>query len=586
MAKLPGLSPVGEDQSNMREKRGRTPVRRDTAPQVSLTPAAQAVDTYIRPAQPPNDTRLGQLADALTNLNPALQGYIKQSDARLEQQQMEQVEYLTEQFRRDHEGGAVTAAQVKETFPELVPTVAARIAQSIASRDAKEFAQDRAQAILEDDSIRLNSEARREAMEAFRQEAMEQIGDNPFYGSAFLGQFDKTFNEFETAWMRETAAYHEQVQMEEFSTLAAETIASGGDLMELDSQWRSGSSLNNRQRNQAIVQAAINLATGSMDGRVLNNVPDRFLNAESKAQFIQTQQAIERAKHSMWSQNRERTEHARNMAIRDAQSSVLQRMANGESVNPLEFVHLPEVAGFVESWNSRPLLDPVASQSAAQRLGHGFLVVGLSGNSEAAFSNDPEASAFFRDRPVTRDNMLEHIATRSDLNPAERASLMQQVDVFADGQNLLQHPSVQNQQRVLNRHLQVLEQSLAQTLGGLSGASLTADAEAMFQDSIAEKYMQHLAENGTAPPSYLMNQFAREAVAEARGFAQETASLVSNAGIPQQQPTATPAATPTTSHASSPRARAGGETSTPETNEPAPVRTRRWNPATGTFEEQ
>jgi hypothetical protein len=526
-------------------------VRRSTDPQVALSPTAQAVDTFVRPAQPRNDTRLGQLADALNTLNPALQNYIKVSDERLMEEQMAQIEFYTEQFRRDREAGAVTAAQVKEVFPELVPTVAARIAQSIASRDAKSFAQERAQAILEDDSIRLDSAARRAAMEQFRQEAMEMIGDNPFYGSAFLSQFDKTFNEFETAWMRETAAYHEQVQMEEFSNLAAEALATGGDLLALDAQWKEGSSLNNIQRNQAVVQAAINLAAGSMDPSILDRVPDRFLNAESKAQFLQTQQAIMRAEHSMWSQRKERAEYARTLAIRNAQASVLQRMSAGERVNPLEFVNMPEVAAFVESWNNKPLLDPIGSKSAAQRLEHGILVSALTGDPQAAFSNDPDAQAFFANRSVTRDALAEHIASRNDLNPQEAVQLLDRLDILSDGQNLMQHPSVQNQRQVLNRHLSVLENSLAQDLGGfMEGISLTADAELMYHDHIISSVMDHLQENGSLPPSHMMSRFAREALEETRNFISEEARIMTGAvqlrPQGQQQPQPQPSTTPTT----------------------------------------
>ena len=179
----------------------------------------------------------------------------------------------------------------------------------------------------------------------------------------------------------------------------------------------------------------------------------------------------------------------------------------------------------MEQWNNRSLLDPIASKTTAQRLEHGLLVAGLSGDTQRAFANDPQADAFFRDRPLTRDNMLEHIGSRDDLNREEASALLQQVDILSEGMNLMQHPTVQNSQQILSQQLQVLDQSLAASQQGFAGISITATARLHYQDRIIEGVMAHLDDHGTMPPSHVMSRLSREALDETMRNVQQQAAM-------------------------------------------------------------
>src|SRR5690606_19943034 len=122
--------------------------------------------------------------------------------------------------------------------------------------EGKKWIESKIEGILNNDEIRLNTEARRAAIEQIRAEALEFVGDNKFYGNGFLSQIDRSLAEFESAWLRETAAYHQQVQAEAFSSLVAEVIRQGGDPLTLDDEWKN-SSHNNLERKRIVLDTYI-----------------------------------------------------------------------------------------------------------------------------------------------------------------------------------------------------------------------------------------------------------------------------------------------------------------------------------------
>src|SRR5690606_23945174 len=217
MAVVPGLRPTDSNRPSMRQKKGRTATRRDSSARVGLNPVATPVSTYTRPAMARTDDNITRLANALGELAPSLAEFAVQRHKQLERSQEEVLRYLTELFMKDKQTGAISAAQVGEVLPETVPTIRARIAEATGLIEGKKWIESKIEGILNNDEIRLNTEARRAAIEQIRAEALEFVGDNKFYGNGFLSQIDRSLAEFESAWLRETAAYHQQVQAEAFS---------------------------------------------------------------------------------------------------------------------------------------------------------------------------------------------------------------------------------------------------------------------------------------------------------------------------------------------------------------------------------
>lgn len=443
MDNVPGLRPSTSSRPSVRQKRGRAVTQRDTSARVGLAPAAARVDTYVRPQAIAQDNRMGQLADALASLNPALEKYAAATTKDVEKEQMQKLRFYTEQFMRDKESGAVSATQVQEQFPELVPTVAARIAQATGEQEAKQWALDQVQEVLQNDELRLNTANRKQFLDGIRKQAFEKTGGQDFYGTGFLDQVDRTLNEFETTWMRETAKYHQELQKNSFSDAVVNTLKSGGDLLALDNEWKQSSSLNNVERNKIIVDSVIAQAIADSNPKMLDTVPTRFLNAESKAELAKVGQQIEAAKYSEFVRAKEIAEFQRSQSIRAGKASILQRLVSGDAVNPADYYKTPELYEYALRLNSQPTLDATYSTRNAASVRSKLLQAGTTGSFIQAFETDPEFLYDFRqDGEVTEDRLRDHIMARSDLNPNDKQKLMDDLPQLMGGVNMLRDQEV------------------------------------------------------------------------------------------------------------------------------------------------
>lgn len=86
MARLPGLRPFEDRPSVGGANRGRVQVRNPIGDK-ALTPQARPVDQYVRPQQPnAGPSGLAQLAGALAQISPSIQGFIEEDAARRKQE--------------------------------------------------------------------------------------------------------------------------------------------------------------------------------------------------------------------------------------------------------------------------------------------------------------------------------------------------------------------------------------------------------------------------------------------------------------------------------------------------------------------
>ena len=360
--------------------------------QERLRPTAAPVDTFVSPGAAPDvSSNLKQLSQALGSLNPVLERYARQSaisqeaeQANLEKEQMEKVRYYTEVFTKDKESGAINQAQVKELLPELVPSVAARVAQATGEKEAKEWLSGRIQSILENDELRLNTQAREAELQSIRTEALERIGDNEFYGAGFLGQMDRSLNEFGSVWMRETASYQEQLQKESLSSEVAHVLNSGGDLLEVDTIWKNSSSLNHKERNDIVVSTVLTEAVNTMNHTLLDRIPDRFLNAESKADIAKAKLDINNGLYTQYVQQQRLKDDEHKATVRQGKVSILNGMAEGQEVNPLAWRDNPEVYQFASTIANQPKINPVTSQANARKLRSQIMLASTDGDFKKA----------------------------------------------------------------------------------------------------------------------------------------------------------------------------------------------------------
>ncbi|MCW8160670.1 hypothetical protein D7236_08320 [Stutzerimonas stutzeri] len=415
---------------------------------------------------------------------------------------MQKLRFYTEQFMRDKESGAVSATQVQEQFPELVPTVAARIAQATGEQEAKQWALDQVQEVLQNDELRLNTANRKQFLDGIRKQAFERTGGQDFYGTGFLDQVDRTLNEFETTWMRETAQYHQELQKNSFSDAVVNTLKSGGDLLALDNEWKQSSSLNNVERNKIIVDSVIAQAIADSNPKMLDTVPTRFLNAESKAELAKVGQQIEAAKYSEFVRAKEIAEFQRSQSIRAGKASILQRLVSGDAVNPADYYKTPELYEYALRLNSQPTLDATYSTRNAASVRSKLLQAGTTGSFIQAFETDPEFLYDFRqDGEVTEDRLRDHIMARSDLNPNDKQKLMDDLPQLMGGVNMLRDQEVKTYfDAYVGFDLKNLATSeLGKAVFPLKGINPEGEVRRAFYDVYALELSNYIEKNNQLP---------------------------------------------------------------------------------------
>lgn len=469
MSKVAGLRPTDADRPELRQKKGRVTTLRSQAPTVGLTPSASPVSTYVRPMAPPEDQSLGQLADALSSVNQRLEKWAAGKQENLEKEQWAKRRWYAEQFMKDREIGSVNAAQLKEVFPEMVPTVATRIADVIGKMEAKDWAETEIQEILQNDELRLNTQARQEAIKGVYARANEVIAgqDNEFYASGFLTQLDSTLGQYEMSWLQETAKYHEDKQKEGFSHEILESFVSGGDPMAVDAAWGQTSSLSNVERKEVAVTTFLDHAYATGDASVLDRIPDVFLNAEYKANIMKAKFQIQDMKWDQYRKGKELDEYQRTLEIRQGKIEGLDIFVRDGYVDPSPFRNQPQVYDYLSSLNKTG--NPVRqadSAATATKLRTYVMAAGTTGGWTKAFSNDPGLAAAFKDDgDVTMEALIDHVSTRTDINAAEKVAFIHDTPKLMEGVNWMRDPDTTSVYRTV-------EKDLTDYLGSIPGGVL------------------------------------------------------------------------------------------------------------------
>jgi hypothetical protein len=233
--------------------------------QVGYDPRAEALQTTAQPnvqteqaGFDPRSSKAFQLAEALGKAQPILDQFNQDYERKKLQDQLMKVDAYKEKFNQDYQGGAVTAAQVKERFPDTVPVVAARVAESIGLDHGKKQINSVIDEINQNDTLRLDPKARAEFIAKKRSEIVGTIDkDNEFFASGVVKGIDQELRGWENGWQRDTATYHTKVQSDAFTAEVGQALASGGDLTLIDKKWGVSSSLNNQERKKLVVDTVI-----------------------------------------------------------------------------------------------------------------------------------------------------------------------------------------------------------------------------------------------------------------------------------------------------------------------------------------
>ncbi|WP_067516911.1 hypothetical protein [Endozoicomonas ascidiicola] len=509
MDNVTGLRPVGSPDNTLTRKRGRKVVQ-NRGSNERLRPSASPVDTFIASGKAPDvSSNLLQLSEALKSVNPMLGKYAlaqkaEQQDAQasLEKEQMQKLRYYTELFMKDKESGAVNQAQVKELLPELVPAVAARVAQATGEKESKTWLSGRIQAILENDELRLDSQARDSEIQAIRSEALEQIGENEFYGAGFLNQMDRSLNEFSSTWMRETAAYQEDLQKESLASHVLDTLRNDGDLVQKDQEWQDSSSLNHAERNEVIINAVVGEAISTLDHTLLDKIPDRFLNATSKTEIAKAKMDINNGLYTQYVQQERLKTDSYKASVREGKVSVLDLAAQGQPVNPLDFRGQPEVYQFATQLANQPTVNPVASQGKARRLRSGLMMGATNGDFAGAMGGE-FALQLFNDE-MSEGTLIELVSSAEGINPADKVQLIKEIPVLMEGVNFVRDPDFNTYfEDNVGGDAKVYAGSAMGGLLSQAGYNVMGETRKAYNTSIRQSVMQYIEDKGEIPRNRL-----------------------------------------------------------------------------------
>lgn len=477
-------------------------VQRQQAP--SLTPQAQGTNRYQGVQQASQDSRWGQLADALG----VTSNYMARKEEDNESEWLARKPALIQQIKDDRGNGLITAAQVGEIFPEMVPSLRWRLAEAMGRDWGKERAQLIALEIENDEHLQYDTEARQEYITRRRSEYFEEAGgDNDFWHGGAMSSFNKAMETWDYRWLERTANYHKQLATTQFKDEVTEAYLHLGPqaLLDIDQEWRESGPLHHTTRNEAVVEAVIELAS-THGPQMLDHIPDRFLNRETKQKINEARNAIAaaevtRMRNTVWMEEQQRKERQRGLQI-----GILQRLADDPRAIPhfSEFADEPELWGFIENVANAGAIEPGESAHTARSIERQILVAGTTGNSEILGIPQGE---------FNQETLTDAIMYHPGINARDRVALINKVPELMQGHNLIRDEDVRS---IFDTAVQpliqnVLSGGINETLKNLlQGQSLVAKATNMFYDNIEQHFMDYMDEHGRWPIGSQKRAIVRE----------------------------------------------------------------------------
>lgn len=415
-----------------------------------------------------------------------------------EKEQEAKLPAYLEQLKRDRGTGAITAAQVGEIYPELVPTIRWRIAQALGEEAGNEAFAPIIEQINSNENLLYDTDARKAFIEQQRAELFAKIGGgNDFYDAGFVSAFDKAVATWETGWQRQTAAKHMEIMGDQWKREAVEAYIAGGPeaILKKDAEWAATGGLHHTTRNKVFLEAISELAYREDDPALLDKIPQRFLNADSKLQIAKAKAQIEEHRKAQWRFNVQMDDYIRGEEIRSMKTEALDRFFKGEEVNPADYRKHPEVADYVTSLLNRPRVNPVASQARATAIRTEILMGATFGD----YTRLGVTGDLFN-----QEGLIDLIQQDAALNGEDATKLIAEVPKLLEGVAILRDESVRQQ---LGDRLRPMLDSLNQSIPGsvnkvVGGKSLYAIGMETYQQELNRRFSAYYETNGTWPRGF------------------------------------------------------------------------------------
>lgn len=496
--------------------------------QENYEPGAEALRTTAAPniqtvqaRFDPNANPAYRLAAALGKAQPVIQNIKEDQERKALQEQLLKIDSYKEQFSKDTQG-PVTEAQIGQRFPETVPIVRARIAEAVGSDFARKSTQGIIDRVLQDDALRLDSDKRAAYLKAEREKIVGGLQGDDFYKAGAIRAIDSELKQWENSWQSQTAAYHQDVQKQDFSNKVVEAMKGpepGQALENLDSQWKQSSSLNNVERNKLVIDTVTKQAFADLNPDLLNNIPERFLNAQSKAEIQQTKAQIQSAKMTTLRDNEYKRKLEIEENVRSGKMDIIKKAMTGE-VNPGDYRLEPELFNYALQMKDLPKLPEATSTANAQKIRSAV----IDGSTTAGMDSN---------------KIIDGILTNPNLNPKEKQSLINEVPKLLEGRIAMDDPMVKNAMSLrLDPALKALETSTnAKIQTMVTGQNLRGQAISMFEKGLQAQMFAYYQDHGAFPTGRAKLDLIEQEVIKAEKYISER-TKIGGSNAPQAAPPA------------------------------------------------
>lgn len=450
------------------------------------------------------------------------------------QEQSVKIEAYTQQFMQDHEAGAVSKAQLKERFPEMVPIIAARVAESIGKKQGALEVASAIEHINGNDSLRLDTAQRAAYVKKTRADLFARIPEgNDFYSAGMVSAMDRAFGEQELKWQGQTANYHQEVQK---TALSGEVVAALNSvdpttaMAKIDSAYGASSSLNNVERNKVYVDAVIKSAAVSDDPTILDRIPQAYLNIDSKAAINGARIQITNQQWSKFTRAKEFEAFQRDETERKGKLDILAKLSANEDVNPAQYMSSPGLHAFAVDAMSTPSLPEAKSKANVQAFRLSLL--------DAGHISSMGSQA----------DIIKNVLAQKGMNPKEKAALVDEIPKLMEGAVLMNDPNIRRSYTDnIGFRLDDLAKSPAANISSLMGTgNLRGNATAMFEGEIRGGFEASYQETGRWPIGFDARKITDAAVAKVSAYIDRQTSIE---GIKGASNTASGRTTPTASKA-------------------------------------
>lgn len=464
--------------------------------QVEYNPRAEALQTTAAPNLKtiqanfdPRRSSAFQLAEALGRAQPVLDKFAEDMKADKRRQEIldnMKVPAFIEKAQQEIGTGVVDAVQAKQVAPGASEVVQARTNDGLGAEWGRKNVQSLIDGVNADANLIQDPEKRAQFIAQKRRELIAQIPKgNDFFLSGALGAIDKEINSFENKWQAKSAAYAVEVQTKDFSGKVLEALASENPdeaLLKLDQTWKMSSALDNTTRNDLVVKTATQQAYGERNPAILDKIPQRFLNAETKAQITKVRAQIQELKLSDYRAVKTIENDQREELVRTGKTNILTRLTKGEMVDPAEFQTQPELYKFAVEMKDAPRLPSALSTANAQKIRTGIL-------NQATVEG------------LDQNKLIDQIQGNKSLNPSEREKLINEIPKLIEGNIAMNDEMVKSSLNLrLEARLKALESSpnaLVQRM--VTGNNLRSQVLRSFDVNIRNSFQSYYEDNQRWP---------------------------------------------------------------------------------------